>query len=183
MGPSVKYEESLCYCELTGMTGVKMLRGTHWRPRFASWNIGHKLNSEINQLICYSHLAGNPSTKPVLFLQWRCLLPDSLLRHWEFSLFCWLHWIFVAECRFLVVARGLLLSWSMGSRACGFGICGTQASLAAGYRLSCPVTCGILVPQPGIKPTSSALEGRFSTIGPPGKSQETFLFPHHDSIL
>ena len=44
------------------------------------------------------------------------------------------------------------------------------ASLAAVCRLSCPVTWGILVPQPGIKPKSPALGGRFLTTGPPGKS-------------
>ena len=33
--------------------------------------------------------------------------------------------------------------------------------------------CGILVPQPGIKPTAPALEGEVLTAGPPGKS----LFP------
>ena len=32
------------------------------------------------------------------------------------------------------------------------------------------MACGILVPQPGIKPLSPALEGRFLTIGPPGQS-------------
>ena len=36
--------------------------------------------------------------------------------------------------------------------------------------LSCPVACGILVPQPGIEPASPALEGGFFTTGPPGKS-------------
>ena len=36
--------------------------------------------------------------------------------------------------------------------------------------LNCPIACGILVPQPGIKPVSPALEGRFLTTGPPGKS-------------
>ena len=30
--------------------------------------------------------------------------------------------------------------------------------------------CGILVPQSGIGPTTSALEGRFLTTGPPGRS-------------
>ena len=35
-------------------------------------------------------------------------------------------------------------------------------------RLSCAAACRILVPQPGIKPTSPALQGRFSTTGPPG---------------
>ena len=38
------------------------------------------------------------------------------------------------------------------------------------------VACGILVPQPGIKPTSPVLEGGFLTTGPPGKSPE-YLFP------
>ena len=30
--------------------------------------------------------------------------------------------------------------------------------------------CVVLVPQPGIKPTPSALEGEVLTTGPPGKS-------------
>ena len=40
--------------------------------------------------------------------------------------------------------------------------------------LSCPSACGILVPQPGIEPASSALQGGFLTTGPPGKSQHHF---------
>ena len=32
-----------------------------------------------------------------------------------------------------------------------------------------PIACGILVPQPGIEPTSPALEGGFLTTGPPEK--------------
>ena len=36
--------------------------------------------------------------------------------------------------------------------------------------LSCPATCGILVPQPGIEPTAPAMQGRFLTTGPPKKS-------------
>ena len=38
-----------------------------------------------------------------------------------------------------------------------------------GHRLSCPAACWILVPRPGIKPTSPALQGRFLTTGSPGK--------------
>ena len=30
--------------------------------------------------------------------------------------------------------------------------------------------CGVLVPWPGVEPTSPALQGRFLTTGPPGKS-------------
>ena len=48
-------------------------------------------------------------------------------------------------------------------------------SLVEAHRLSCPAACEILVPQPGIEPTSPALEGRFFTTGPPGKSLECFL--------
>ena len=44
------------------------------------------------------------------------------------------------------------------------GLCSTQASF------SCLVICGILVPQPGIDPVSTALQGGFLTTGPPGKS-------------
>ena len=36
--------------------------------------------------------------------------------------------------------------------------------------LSCPMACRILVPRTGIKPTVLALQGRFLTTGPPGKS-------------
>ena len=67
-----------------------------------------------------------------------------------------------------------------GSRACGLSSCGMWAlecagSVVAACRLSCPVACGILVPRPGIKPMSPALEGGFLTTGPPGKSH-TYLF-------
>ena len=53
----------------------------------------------------------------------------------------------------LVVAHGL---WNTGS-----------VVVARGLR--CTAACGILVPQPGIKPVSPALEGRFFTARPPGK--------------
>ena len=49
--------------------------------------------------------------------------------------------------------------------------------------LSCPVACGILVPRPGIEPVSPALEGRFSTTGPPGKSLKGVLVKDDFKIL
>ena len=39
-------------------------------------------------------------------------------------------------------------------------------SLVAARGLSCPAARGILVPQPGMEPTSPALEGGFLTTGP-----------------
>ena len=76
-------------------------------------------------------------------------------------IYFWLH-------RVLVVAQGLVSS------------CGTQAPEQAGSvvgacGLSCPVTCGILVPRPGMEPTCPLLEGGFLTTGPPGKSLNSIL--------
>ena len=41
--------------------------------------------------------------------------------------------------------------------------------------LSCSAVCGILVPQPGIKPELPALQGEFLTTEPSGKSLK-FIF-------
>ena len=66
--------------------------------------------------------------------------------------------IFIWLCQILVVVRaGPLLCYA--------------DSLVAANRLSCPGTCGILVPWPGVEPASSAFQGGFITTGPPGKSQ------------
>ena len=61
-----------------------------------------------------------------------------------FLFFFWLCWIFIA-----VHGLSLVIHW-----------------------LSCPTAWGILVPQPQIKPVSSALEGGFLTTGLPGKSPD-----------
>ena len=53
--------------------------------------------------------------------------------------------------------------------ACGIFIV-VPASLAVVCELSCPTTCGIIVPQSGIEPTSPGLQGEFLTTEPPGKS-------------
>ena len=68
----------------------------------------------------------------------------------------------------LVVACGFSLS-SCGTWAperMGSVVCGMRAlSVVVVCGLSCPATCGILVPQPGIEPMSTALEGGFFTTG------------------
>ena len=45
-----------------------------------------------------------------------------------------------------------------------------QASVATEHELSFSELYGVLVPLPGIKPESPALQGKFLTTGPPGKS-------------
>ena len=49
------------------------------------------------------------------------------------------------------------------------------------WGFSCSMACGILVPRPEMESMSPALQGRFSTIGPPGKSLVLF-FKQRDAI-
>ena len=99
----------------------------------------------------------------VFFLQiwWYCL---HVLLHphpaihsvcvYYFLIFIWLHWLSVAE-------PGLQL-WLAGSEV-------------TARVLRCSVGCGILGHRPKIKPKSPALQSRFLTTGPPGKSLGTCL--------
>ena len=48
--------------------------------------------------------------------------------------------------------------------------------------LSCPMACGILVPQAGIEPASPALGGRFFTTRLSGKSPENVFLPKGLSV-
>lgn len=41
--------------------------------------------------------------------------------------------------------------------------------------LSCPAACGMLLPQPGIRPASAELEGRFLTSEQSGKSHNIVM--------
>ena len=81
----------------------------------------------------------------------------------------WLH-------RVVVAAHGLFVATSKSSLvARGLSSCGTWVQQLQPGALVGPVTCGILVPLPGIKPTSFALTGGFLTTGPPRKSWKSLL--------
>ena len=95
--------------------------------------------------------------------------------------------LFVVAGGLFVVARGLLSSCGVlvpehassvvvarSLSSCGAWAPECMGSVVAMHGLSCPTACGILVPQPGIKPASSALEGRFLTTGSPRKSHPPF---------
>ena len=69
------------------------------------------------------------------------------------------------------VACGIFSLWRAGFFLAV--VLGLQSSRARGF--SCSAACGILVPPPGIEPASPALEGRFLTTGPPGKSPQNFF--------
>ena len=71
-------------------------------------------------------------------------------------------------CRFFLAAQSL--RWSAkGYLIVSHGLQNARAS-SRGTWAPLPQACGILVPTPGIEPRSSALEGRFLTTGPWGKS-------------
>ena len=55
-----------------------------------------------------------------------------------------------------------VLCWHLGSEVVVHGI-------------GCSTAYGILVPQPGIKPAPPEMQGRFLTIGPPGKFVCTYF--------
>ena len=69
----------------------------------------------------------------------------------------------------VLLACGLWSTWASVVVAPGLSACGV-GSVVVMHGLRCSAACRILVPQPGIKPVSSALQGRFFTTGPPGTS-------------
>lgn len=84
-------------------------------------------------------------------------------------------------CQVLIVSCWILSTWPMGFLvvSCGLSSCGSWAPECIGFRggsvsvvctFSCSTVCGVLVPQPEIQPVSPALQDRFFTTGPPGKS-------------
>ena len=79
-----------------------------------------------------------------------------------YLIFIWLHPVLAAAHRIFLVSSGPFTA------AHGLSSYGAWASVVA--VLSCSAACGILVSRPGMEPTSPALQGRFLTTGPPGKS-------------
>ena len=71
-----------------------------------------------------------------------------------------------------------LLSLFSGMRGCNgdSGAPEHKDSVFESCRFSCPRSCGILVPGPGVESVSPALEGRFLSTELPGKSLGNFFF-------
>ena len=67
--------------------------------------------------------------------------------------FFWLRWVLVLAHELLPCGEQTLWLWQVGHRY--------------------PIACGILAPQPGVKPTSPAFQGRFLTTGPPEKPMKS----------
>ena len=81
----------------------------------------------------------------------------------------WFFFFFLVSICFLAALGFSCGMWDLSLQGTGF-------FLVVAHRLVCCGTCGILVPWPGIKHVSPALESRFLTTGPPGKSlSQAFL--------
>ena len=80
---------------------------------------------------------------------------------------------------YLFVASGLLVAsceiFPYGLYSCGIQVPGCTGSVIVVLRLSWSRARGIFDPPPWIKPVSPAQQGRFTSTGPPGKSQQFFL--------
>ena len=82
-----------------------------------------------------------------------------------------LYFAVVVLCIYLLGCIGSSL-WHSGSPLCHWDLVVQHLDSPVVHRnLSYPWPWAILVPQPGIKPMSSAMQGRFSTTWPPGKSR------------
>ena len=121
---------------------------------------------------------GNPHEQRSLggYSPWGCKESDTTDR-----LSTFLVYLFLLACFVFNLLHGVFLSGTRSLVApCGTFVavhrlfsCDTWApehvgSVVAACRLSCLKACGILVAWTGIKPTSSALQGGFLTIRPPG---------------
>ena len=80
----------------------------------------------------------------------------SVLENMFLKFIRWLLWV-------IVMTQGIFLAsrW--------IPCCSVAQELAVCW-LSCSVACGILIPPPGIEPTSPALQGGCLLPGPPAKS-------------
>ena len=132
-----------------------MLIITHWNNLLKksgkySWKRSLQLLSPIHSSIQLEWSASVLfSPIPLTVGSWpKPPISSSFLK--KFYLFIWLR-------------RVLAVVWGFFVAPCG---------------LSCPAACGLLVPRPGIKPTSPALEGGLLTTGRPGKSPT--IFSHLD---
>ena len=67
---------------------------------------------------------------------------------------------------------GLVHQWLFFFFDCARCLMRPELSLVVVRGLSCPLACGVLVPQPGVKPMSFASRGGFLATGPPGKSHQ-----------
>ena len=95
-------------------------------------------------------------------------------------LFLWVVFIFLAasglscDSQDLSLHRGLFVSAHRFLSSCGMRVFSfllrRASSVVVARGLSCTAACGISVPRPGVDTMSPALEGRFLTTGPPGKS-------------
>ena len=143
------------------------------RPRIFSWCHVNSLLSAGFSVCFESWKMLNKNSAILLNSRLKCLKPGAFL---FLFIYFWPHWLFVTAHRLWVAALRLpLVAGSRGyspAAACRLQSAGSIVVEHDGH--SCPISCRIPVPRPGTEPGSPAVQGRFSTTGPPGKSLELF---------
>ena len=130
---------------------------------WSKWNATGMYFSYLHNL---HHLLGKEWTVTKIMF----LLTIKCKKLWLWHMISFLNIYLVLAAWVVVVACRIFQNLHCGGRApeC-------MCSVVVALGLSCPEICGILVPQPGMKPMSPALEGRILTTGPPGKSWHMLL--------
>ena len=151
------HQKQLIYQTLLKIKNFFSVKDTAQRIKNQIQNMRKYLQNTFHKIICFRYRK------------------NSKLKAIQFYLFIVCTYFFIHWFIFGCVRASL---WHVGSfvAACGLlSKCGSQVpecvgSVVISLRFGCPVACGILVPQPGIKLVSPALEGGFLTTEPPGKS-------------
>ena len=124
----------------------------------------------IHVVIWLLHMSSISSARRQL-----CLL-DSLLHSWH-SVQC----LGIGSVLHVIFKNVSLNIYSIYLAVLGLS-CSTRdlslqctVSVVVAHRLSCSESCGMLVPQPGVKPVSPVLQDGFITTGLPGKCLRVFI--------
>ena len=155
----------------------------HWGPIL--YQLSHHESPKILERVAYRFPRG--SSWPRNWARVSCIVGGFFTR-WAFrEAMCVCVCVCVCVMGLFIYLAALGLSRGMRILHCStFSSCGTQAdSVVALLGLSCSAACGILVPQPRIKPTFPALQCRFLTTETPRESHDVcimLILCHHQVL-
>ena len=116
--------------------------------------------------------------------------PQWSIKHFFFTyLFCVCFFYISVLCQFFLYICFICLFWSLwngGIFHCGawtLVVSRMWTSVVLALKLNYLVACRILVPWPGIKPASPALQGRYLPTGPSGKPPSGVFFAEIEKLI
>lgn len=111
------------------------------------------------------------NTKNILFIIFFEILASLGLQYGAWAFSSCDAWVFLVAEHRCTLQRERSVVVAHGLSSCAAQALECTGSLVVVHRFSCPVACKILIPQSGIEPMCPALEDRFLTTRPSGKSQ------------